>query len=52
MSSLLLGTAKTDMGLAGTQSSKEKGKCREMSVSDGFIPELVLLDSEADETWP
>lgn len=52
LGSLLLDTAKAEVGLAGRKSSKEEGKCRKMGVSDGFVPELVLLDTEADETWP
>lgn len=52
MSSLLLGTAKAEVSLAGRKSSEEEGKCRKMSVSDGFFPELVLLDTRANETWP
>lgn len=52
VSSLLLGTAKAEVGWAGRESSEEEGKCRKMGVSDGLVSELVLLDTEADETWP
>lgn len=52
MSSLLFGTAKAEVGLAGRESSEEEGKCRKTGVSDRFVPELVLLDTEAGETWP
>lgn len=33
-------------------SSEEEGKCREMGVSDELVPQLVLLDTKANETWP
>lgn len=42
MSSLLLGTAKAEVGLAGRESSEDEGKCRRMGVSDGFVAELLF----------